>query len=52
MIHASPMAPVGVAPQSAEAPAKMITPITTILRCPAMSARRPPNANRAESESR
>ena len=52
MIQASPVAPSGVAPQRAEAVAKTITPITTILRCPAMSASRPPKANRAESESR
>ncbi len=51
-IQASPTAPVGVAPQSAEAAAKTTTPITTILRWPAMSASRPPKAKRAESESR
>ena len=50
--QASAAPPRGVAPHSAEAPAKMITPSTTILRCPAMSARRPPNANRAASASR
>ena len=44
--------PVGVAPQRAEATAKMTTPVTTIRRWPAMSARRPPKANSAESESR
>ena len=50
--HASAAPPAGVAPHSADAPAKMITPMTTILRCPAMSARRPPKANRAASASR
>ena len=50
--HASAAPPVGVAPHSADAPAKMITPSTTIRRCPAMSARRPPNANSAASASR
>jgi hypothetical protein len=44
--------PVGVAPQRPEAVAKMITPRTTMRRWPAMSARRPPKAKRAESESR
>ena len=52
MIQASPSAPVGVAPQSAEATAKTMTPSTTIRRWPAMSASRPPNANSAESDSR
>ncbi len=51
-IQASSRLPVGVAPQSAEAVAKTIVPSTTMLRCPAMSASRPPKANRAESESR
>src|SRR6516164_11547607 len=50
--HASAAPPDGVAPHSAEAAAKMITPSTTILRCPAMSASRPPNANSAASVSR
>ena len=50
--HASAAPPAGVAPHSADAPAKMITPMTTILRCPAMSASRPPKANRAASASR
>ena len=50
--HASAALPRGVAPHSADAPAKMITPSTTIRRCPAMSARRPPKANRAASVSR
>ena len=48
----SAAAPLGVAPHSADAPAKMITPSTTILRCPAMSPSRPPNANNAASVSR
>jgi hypothetical protein len=52
MVHGSAALPVGVAPQSAEAVAKTITPSTTMHRCPAMSARRPPKANSAESESR
>jgi len=50
--QASAALPLGVALHSAEAPAKMITPSTTILRCPAMSASRPPKANRAASVSR
>ncbi len=50
--HASAAPPLGVAPHNADAPAKMITPSTTIRRCPAMSARRPPKANRAASVSR
>ncbi len=41
-----------MAPQRAEAVAKTTTPITTMRRWPAMSARRPPKANSAESESR
>lgn len=52
MIQASAAPPVGVAPHSAEAVAKPTTPITTIRRCPAMSASRPPNANSADSERR
>jgi hypothetical protein len=44
--------PVGVAPQRAEATAKTITPITTMRRWPAMSAKRPPKAKSADSESR
>ena len=50
--QASAPEPVGVAPQRAEAVAKTITPITTMRRWPAMSARRPPKAKSAESESR
>ncbi len=50
--HASAAPPAGVAPHSADAPAKMITPITTIRRCPTMSPSRPPKANRAASVSR
>jgi hypothetical protein len=52
MIHGSAAPVVGVAPQSAEAVAKMRTPITTMRRWPAMSASHPPKAKRAESESR
>jgi hypothetical protein len=50
--HASAPDPVGVAPQRAEATAKTITPITTMRRWPAMSARRPPKAKSAESANR
>ena len=50
--HASAPLPRGVAPHSADAAAKMITPITTIRRCPTMSPSRPPNANSAASVSR
>ena len=50
--HASAPLPAGVAPHRADAAAKMITPITTITRCPTMSASRPPNANSAASVSR
>ena len=50
--QASAAEPVGVAPQRAEEVAKMIVPRTTMLRWPAMSARRPPKAKSAESESR
>ena len=52
IIQGSAREPVGVAPQRAEAVAKTTTPITTMRRWPAMSARRPPKANSAESESR
>ncbi len=41
----------GVAPQSAEAVAKIPMPIMTIRRWPAMSAIRPPKANSAASAS-
>ncbi len=51
-ILASARSPLGVRPHSAEAPANTITPSVTILRCPTVSASRPPNANRAASESR
>jgi hypothetical protein len=51
-IHASAAPPRGVSPHSAEDAAKMITPSTHILRCPTVSASRPPNANRAASDSR
>ncbi len=50
--HASAAPPLGVAPHSADATAKMMTPSTTILRCPTVSPSRPPNANSAASESR
>ncbi len=50
--QASSIEVAGVAPQRAEAVAKTITPITTIVRWPATSASRPPKANRAESASR
>ncbi len=46
------MLPLGVSPHIAEAPAKTITPSVTILRCPTVSASRPPKANSAASESR
>ena len=52
IIQASPMSPVGVAPQSADATAKPITPTITIVLWPAMSARRPPKANSADRDSR
>ena len=52
MIQASAALPSGVAPHSADAVAKTITPITTIRRWPRMSAIRPPKAKSAESESR
>lgn len=52
MIQGSARSPVGVAPQSAEAVAKPITPMMTMRRCPAMSASRPPKANSADSDSR
>ncbi len=51
-IHASAMLPLGVSPHIAEAAAKTTTPSVTILRCPTVSARRPPNANSAASDSR
>ena len=50
--HASAAPPRGVRPHNADAPAKMITPSTTILRCPTVSARRPPKAKKAASASR
>ncbi len=51
-IHASATLPFGVSPHIADAAAKIITPSVTILRWPTVSARRPPNAKRAASESR
>jgi hypothetical protein len=50
--HASAALPRGVAPHNADAPAKTITPSTTILRWPCVSARRPPKAKKAASVSR
>jgi hypothetical protein len=50
--HASAAAPLGVAPHRAEDPAKIITPSTTMVRCPTVSASRPPKANSAASASR
>ena len=52
IIQASARSPVGVAPQSADAVANVTVPISTMRRCPAMSASRPPNANSADSDSR
>ena len=52
IIQASPRSPVGVAPQSADATAKPVTPTMTIVLWPAMSASRPPKANSADSDSR
>jgi hypothetical protein len=46
------MLPFGVRPQSNDAPAKMTIPIVTILRCPSVSASRPPYAKNAASASR
>ncbi len=51
-IHASARLPFGVSPHSAEAVAKMITPIVTILVWPSVSASLPPKANSAASDSR
>ncbi len=51
-IHACATLPFGVSPHIAEAPANTITPSVTILRCPTVSARRPPKANSAASDSR
>ena len=50
--QASAAEPVGVAPQRAVETAKTTMPMTTMRRCPAMSASRPPKAKSAESESR
>ena len=52
MSQASATSPVGTSPQSVDAPANTTTPITSMRRCPAMSARRPPKANSAASERR
>ena len=51
-IQASAKLPFGVSPHIAEAAANTITPSVTILRWPTVSARRPPKANSAASESR
>ena len=48
--HGSARLPVGVRPHSSEAVPKTATPSVTMRRCPAMSARRPPNAKSAASE--
>jgi hypothetical protein len=50
--QASAPPPFGVRPHRADEPAKIITPSTTIRRCPAVSASRPPNANSAARASR
>ena len=42
----------GVSPHTAEDPAKTTTPSITILRCPSVSASRPPKAKSAASDSR
>ena len=52
MIHASASLPSGVAPQSADATVKMMTPTNSIVRWPTMSEIRPPKANSAASASR
>ena len=51
-IHASAKLPFGVSPHITDEPAKTLTPITTILRWPTVSASRPPNANSAASDNR
>ncbi len=51
-IHASARLPLGVSPPSTDAPAKTITPIVTIFRCPTVSASRPPKASSAASDGR
>jgi hypothetical protein len=50
--HTSAIPPCGVRPHSADAAANTMTPNVTILRCPSVSARRPPKANSAASASR
>ena len=52
MIQASASLPSGVAPQSAEATVKMMTPTISIVRWPTMSEIRPPKANSAARASR
>ena len=49
-IQASAKLPLGVSPQRVDAPANTITPTTTILRCPNVSASRPPKAKKAASD--
>ena len=51
-IQGSAMLPTGVRPHIADAPAKTMTPITTILRWPTVSASRPPNAKSAARANR
>ena len=51
-IQASARLPFGVSPHMAEAAAKTMTPSTTILRWPTVSASRPPKAKSAASDSR
>ena len=51
-IHISARSPFGVRPHIADAPANTITPMTTILRCPTVSANLPPKANDAANARR
>ncbi len=51
MSQASPAEPLGAAPQSAEAVAKITMPIRTIRLWPRMSASLPPKANATASAS-
>jgi hypothetical protein len=51
-IHASARPPLGVSPHMVELAAKMMTPSTAIFRWPSVSARRPPKAKNAASDSR
>ena len=52
MSHASAADPFGVSPHIVDAAAKMMTPSTTILRWPMVSANRPPKANSAARATR